>query len=235
MPSCLRKDGDFASTVEKPLWLANYKLVYIANQAEQVLTRDPVLKAFAELSEEQNAVHALYCSFFTDAKDRHDMLLALEIGHTMAIVECDETESKFADHGRWTVWSLEGVVVGGCGRWNVWSLDRVVVGPCGCWRVWSLEGVVVGGCGCWRVWSLEGVVVGGCGCWRVWSLDRVVVGPSGCWTVWPLDHVVVGPCGRWTVWSLDGVMVGPHGPWTMNCILFLQQLGKFFQKWLWSE
>ena len=62
----------FASTVEKPLLLANYKLVlHIANQAEQLLTREPVLKAFAELSEEQNAVHALYCSFFTDAKDRH--------------------------------------------------------------------------------------------------------------------------------------------------------------------
>jgi hypothetical protein len=50
----------YASTVEKPLWLANYKLVHIANQAEHLLTRDPVLKSFAELSEEQ---HALYRSF----------------------------------------------------------------------------------------------------------------------------------------------------------------------------
>ena len=83
----------YASTVEKPLWLANYKLVHIANQAEQLLTCEPVLKAFAKLSEEQNAVHALYRSFFTDAKDRRDMLLALEIGHTIAIVECNETES----------------------------------------------------------------------------------------------------------------------------------------------
>ena len=172
MPSCLRKDGDFASTVEKPLWLANYKLVYIANQAEQVLTRDPVLKAFAELSEEQNAVHSLYCSFFTDAKDRHDMLLALEIGHTMAIVECDETESKFADHGRWTVWSLEGVVVGGCGRWRVWLLEGVVVGPSGRWTKWLLDRVAVGPCGRWTVWSLDRVVVGWCDGWTTRSLDH---------------------------------------------------------------
>jgi hypothetical protein len=40
----------YASTVEKPLWLGNYKLVHIANQAEQLLTREPVLKAFAELA-----------------------------------------------------------------------------------------------------------------------------------------------------------------------------------------
>jgi hypothetical protein len=87
----------YASTVGTPLWLANYKLVHIANQAEHLLTQDPILKSFAELSEEQIAVHALYCSFFTDEKDRRDMLLALEIGHTIAIVEIlDETESMFA-------------------------------------------------------------------------------------------------------------------------------------------
>jgi hypothetical protein len=88
--------GHSTSTVEKPLWLVNYKLVHIANQAEHLLTQDPILKSFAELSEEQIAIHALYCSFFTDEKDRRDMLLALEIGHTIAIVEIDETESMFA-------------------------------------------------------------------------------------------------------------------------------------------
>ena len=77
------------------MWLANYKLVHIANQAEQLLTREPRLKDFYELSEEQNAVHALYRSFFTDSKDRKDMLLALDIGHTITIVESDDTGSIF--------------------------------------------------------------------------------------------------------------------------------------------
>ena len=63
------------------------------------------------------------------------MLLALEIGHTMAIVECDETESMFADRGRWTVWSLDRVVIGRGGRWTLWSLDVVVVGICGRWTL----------------------------------------------------------------------------------------------------
>ena len=81
-----------SSTDEKPMWLADYKLVHIANQAEQLLTREPLLKDFSDLSEEQNAVHALYRSFFTDSKDRKDtMLLALDIGHTIAIVESDDT------------------------------------------------------------------------------------------------------------------------------------------------
>ena len=53
----------YASMIEKPLWLANYKLVHIANQAEHLLTPDPVLKSFAELSEEQHAVHLLLCHF----------------------------------------------------------------------------------------------------------------------------------------------------------------------------
>ena len=84
-----------ASTDEKPMWLANYKLVHIANQAEQLLTREPLLKDFSDLSEEQNAVHSLYRSFFTDSKDRKDMLSALDIGHTIAIVESDDTGSMF--------------------------------------------------------------------------------------------------------------------------------------------
>ena len=70
--------------------------MHIANQAEHLLTRDPVLKSFDESSEEENAVHLLYCSYFTDEKDRRDMFLALEIGHTIAIVEGDETVSLFA-------------------------------------------------------------------------------------------------------------------------------------------
>jgi GNAT superfamily N-acetyltransferase len=86
----------YASTVEVPLWLAKYKLVHIANQAEHLITRDPVIKSFDDLSEEENAVHLLYRSFFKDIKDRKDMLLALEIGHTIAIVQGDETESLFA-------------------------------------------------------------------------------------------------------------------------------------------
>lgn len=86
----------YASTVEKPLWLANYKLMHIANQDEQLLTREPVLNSFTESSAEHNAVHALHRAFFKDLKDRHDMLLALEIGHTIAIVENDETKSLFA-------------------------------------------------------------------------------------------------------------------------------------------
>ena len=47
----------YASTDEKPVWLANYKLVHIANQAEQLLIWEPLLKEFSELPKEQNAVH----------------------------------------------------------------------------------------------------------------------------------------------------------------------------------
>ena len=83
----------YESTVEKPLWLARYKLMHIANQAESLPMREPLLKAFDKLSKEQNAVHQLYCSFFADSKDRKDMLLlALDIGHTIAIVDMDEKQ-----------------------------------------------------------------------------------------------------------------------------------------------
>jgi hypothetical protein len=82
----------YASTVENPWWLANHKFVHIGNEAEQLLTQEPVLNFFTDLSEEHNAVHALYRASFTDANDRHDMLLAIEIAHTILIVEIDETE-----------------------------------------------------------------------------------------------------------------------------------------------
>jgi GNAT superfamily N-acetyltransferase len=82
----------YESTVEKPLWLARFKLMHLANQAESLPMREPVLKPFGELSKEQHAVHQLYRSFFTDSKDRKDMLLALDIVHTIAIFETDKKE-----------------------------------------------------------------------------------------------------------------------------------------------
>jgi GNAT superfamily N-acetyltransferase len=72
-------------------------LVHVANQAEHLITQDPVLKPSTEMSEEENALHFLCRFFFTDERDRQDMLvLALEIGHTIAIVEGDETDSLAA-------------------------------------------------------------------------------------------------------------------------------------------
>ena len=54
------------------------------------------MQSSERLSKEHNAVHALYRAFFTDPKDRHDLLLALEIGHTITIVENDKTKPLFA-------------------------------------------------------------------------------------------------------------------------------------------
>ena len=55
------------------------------------------MQSSERLSAEHNAVHALYRAFFTDPEERHDLLLALEIGHTIAIVvENDETKPLFA-------------------------------------------------------------------------------------------------------------------------------------------
>ena len=86
----------YLSTVKKPSWLSNYNLVHITNQAEQLLIRAPIMQSSDGSSEEHNTVHALYRAFFTDLKDWHDLLLALEIGHTIAIVGNDETKPLFA-------------------------------------------------------------------------------------------------------------------------------------------
>ena len=76
----------YASTVEKPLWHGNYKFVHIANQAEQLLTQDPVLKAFAELLSEEGCVVVGLCGRWTASAWSLDRVV---------VGQC----------GRWTVWN----------------------------------------------------------------------------------------------------------------------------------
>ena len=80
----------YPSADNKPIWLETYKLVHIASQGDTFLTRMPTLTPSEDQSNEHKAVHALYHAFFTDVKDREDMLLALKVGHTIAILDYND-------------------------------------------------------------------------------------------------------------------------------------------------
>jgi ribosomal protein S18 acetylase RimI-like enzyme len=77
----------YPSADDIPIWLETYKLVHLANQGDSFLTRMPTLTPSEDQSNEHKAVHALYHASFTDEKDREDMLLALKVGHTIAILD----------------------------------------------------------------------------------------------------------------------------------------------------
>jgi hypothetical protein len=79
----------YPSADGKPIWLETYKLVHIANQSHSFITRIPMLTPSEDQSDEHKDIHALYHAFFTDVKNREDMLLALKVGHTIAIVHYD--------------------------------------------------------------------------------------------------------------------------------------------------
>ena len=84
----------YPSANDKPIWLETYKLVHLANQGDSFLSRIPTLTPSEDQSKEHKAVHALYHAFFEDEKDREDMLLALKVGHTIAILDYNDSKSR---------------------------------------------------------------------------------------------------------------------------------------------
>ena len=86
----------YPSADDKPIWLERYKLVHLANQGDSFLTRMPTLTPSEDQSNDHKAIHAVYHALFEDEKDREDMLLALKVGHTIAILDYNDSSSPRA-------------------------------------------------------------------------------------------------------------------------------------------
>ena len=103
---------NYPSADDKPIWLERYKLVHLANQGDSFLTRMPTLTPSEDQSNKHKAIHALYHAFFEDEKDREDVLLALKVGHTIAILDYNDSTSRRAIGANTFIYAKSKILTG---------------------------------------------------------------------------------------------------------------------------